>query len=169
MAFNFQEIVDQERFDKDLIIDEDNLSDGFIKQPSWVAHYGVLFAKAERQHAEAKMNLDKIISDVDRALRLQAKQNNEKITEASINKTVDRHPRVIEATRLVILAREQETSLKAYNDAFRHRKDSLWSLALMKRAEMEGDLVVNKREAAALSRQEAKAKIDERVKEAANS
>ena len=168
MTFEVNKIVDLKHADADVSIDEDELTECFVRQPSLFAYYGVLFAKAERQMAEAKQNLDQVIAAVDKAIREAAAKSGEKVTEKLIDKQVDRNRAVSSAKKLVIDAREQESVAKAYVDAFRHRKDSLWSLGLHKRSEMEGELTVKRSQDRDESRQGAKDRMARRVKETAN-
>ncbi|MER9496413.1 hypothetical protein NKI86_32195, partial [Mesorhizobium sp. M0320] len=102
--------------------------------------------KAARQVDDVEIILENTIAAVYRRLRDDAASAGEKVTEAQLDKTVTRHPKVITAKKALNEAKQIESVAKIAVESFRHRRDMLVQLGAYERKEMEGEIAVRLRE-----------------------
>lgn len=111
------------------------------------AHYGIALSQASKQVDSLKMLLETAEATVYRKLRDQANEDKEKVTEAQLDKSVARHPRVLSIKKALNEAKQIEANAKTAVEAFRHRRDMLIQQGLLAREEMKGEVVIAERNA----------------------
>lgn len=157
--------IDGEVLKQDMAIKPTDLSGAMIDQSSLLVHYGELAAKASRQVDDVKMLLENTEAAVYRRLRDEAATNGEKITEASLEKSVSRHVKVIAMKKALNEARQIENVAKIAVEGFRHRRDMLVQLGAHERQEMQGELSMRVRQDSSAQYEETKNSILERRRE----
>lgn len=132
--------------EKDLAIDDDNLSDEFSKQPSHYAYVAILVSKADSVVKMCKIELEEAQAKIYDAVRTAFEMEHKKATEATIESKVAINPDVMTCKRKLLKAQEDYSLLKSMEDAFRTRTDMLIQIGLRQRIEIEnGELTIKSR------------------------
>ena len=152
-GYTVKDFVDPRQLKIDLTFSANDLTSAMMQQASMFSHYGVLAAQASRQTDVVELLLENTEAAVYKILRDQAVVAGEKVTEAQLEKVIQRHPRVIAMKKSLNEARRVEATCKTAVEAFRHRRDMLVQMGLISREEMKGELTIAARNAAADARE----------------
>lgn len=110
----------------DLTIDENNLPNNWKEQAGMMLTYGMRFADAQQEEAEAKATLDVIRAGLDRDIRAEPDAFDvAKPTETAVANAVLLQPEHAAATTNFNDARHKVGVLRAAVDAISHRKSAL--------------------------------------------
>lgn len=141
-------LVDADQLKRDLSYSVADLSSAMADQASLFVHYGVLAAQAAKQVDSIKLALENAEARIYRLLRDEAAEKAVKLTEAQLEKGVASHQRVIAFKKALNEAKQVEAVAKIAIEAFRQRRDMLIQQGATERQEREGDLRIQRREAA---------------------
>ncbi|CAO3459971.1 hypothetical protein [Azospirillum argentinense] len=132
--------VDPAQLALDVQVNVKDLTGCMMEQPGLLAHYGTQAALAAYQVLKLRQLRDARAAVIDKKIRDKAKEDNVKLTEALIEKEIDRHPKIIQAQSALNEAKMQESLALSAVEAIRHRRDMLIQMGAQSRAEMEGDI-----------------------------
>ncbi len=93
--------------------------------------------RAEAVYDTKKYNLDQLAAELDSQVRIKAEADGKKVTEKAIEKEVEKHPSFKNAKLALIKAKAERNLLKANQEAWYQRKDSLIQLAIKERSELD--------------------------------
>lgn len=147
-GYTVREFVDAAELKRDLAFSNVDLTSAMMQQASLFSHYGVLASQASRQVDVVKLLLENTEAAVYKLLRDAAATSGEKVTEALLEKSVSRHPRVIAMKKSLNEAKRVEATAKIAVESFRHRRDMLVQMGLISREEMKGELSIRAKSAA---------------------
>lgn len=115
-----------------LQIDEDHIGEDLEKQAGYYAFWSVAVANAQRDAAQASLNVKVVCAEVRRELKEEAG----KITVADLDASVDENGRVIAAKMAAIDSDYRCNVTKAIMYALQQKKDMLSSKVGLTRTEM---------------------------------
>lgn len=151
-AIAVRNVIDGPKLKVDISINVADLQGAILEQASLFVHYAELAANASRQVDDMKMVLEAYESTVYRNLRDEAAKEGTKVTEASLEKSVAIHSKIVSIKRALNEAKQIEAIAKGAVEGFRHRRDMLVQQGATSREELKGELrIMNSadREAAA--------------------
>lgn len=129
--------------DKDIVVDPENLQDGFAEQARMMAVYGFAYDRALDQEARLKIELEKIYALVDGHTRNNFTVSNTKFTEKMVHNTVitsvEYQKKQLEHQEAKLTA----ANLKSACMAIMHRKDMLIGLGANYRAQINAEPTLN--------------------------
>lgn len=148
---------DPAEYKKDVRINPTDLSSAMADQASLFTHYGELLTQAMYELDKWK-DIEAIrVAKADRTIRDRAAADGSKLTEASIEKEISRHPEVV-ALRLTINKAKHQVELgKVVVESFKQRRDMLVQLGASDRENLKGEqriLAVEANERAQAARRE---------------
>jgi len=126
--------------EKLLIVDEVNLNEDIIHQPARFTRAAINYHKAERQLQREKQNLDTLISMKDAEIRA----GEVKTTESYIDKTIKGDADVQAQRRRIADAELQVGIHQSIMRGWDHKRDMLIQMGASIRADMAGQLQINK-------------------------
>ena len=141
-SYPVRDFIDAVTMKRDLSYSPVDLTNAMTDQASLFAHYGVLAANASHQTNVVSMLLESTEAAIYKLLRDAAAAAGEKVTEAQLEKTMARHPRVIDMKKALNAAKRVEATCKIATEAFRHRRDMLVQQGSTSREEMKGELSI---------------------------
>lgn len=149
-SMTFDVVIDEKRkytvkMGDMLAIREERLNEIMSEHPSqymWVASLSAL-ARAKRQRMEIDLELAEAQFYTD--LREKATKDGVKVTDKAIDHEMSMSRRLLQMRRDLVSAEEQESLCSAADQAFRHRKDCLITLAANLRATADPTLNVNQK------------------------
>ena len=144
-----KQYVTADEIKKDSAINPSDLSQAMMDQPGLTAHYGTQLALAEFQENKVRQLRDARAAVADNRIRERVREESGKITEAAIEKEIDRHPSVIQAQSALNEAKLVVGIAKGAVEAMKHRRDMLIQMGAQARAEMEGEIRIRSSEARA--------------------
>ena len=133
-----QEYLDEQ--EQLLRIDEENLNEDFVNQAPRYVRAAMNFHKAERQLQLEKQALEGLVAVKDAELR----SSGEKTTEAYIDKAIKGDADVQNQKKRIIDAEYQVGLHQACMRGWDHKRDMLIQVGAVQRAEMAGQVQVNK-------------------------
>lgn len=145
ISFKVRKFVEPDKLKADLAYTPANLTDAFMAQASMFAHYGVLYAQAEKQTNDLELLLEATEATVYRRERDNAIAAGEKPTDAGLRQTVSRDKRVNQLKKALNEARQIEATAKIAVEAFKQRRDMLIQQGLISREEMKGELSIREK------------------------
>lgn len=125
---------------KDVGFTAETVTSAFISQASLFSYYAAKHARAERQEARAKHNLEIVEAILDKKYRKHFRDEGVKFTETVIANEIIASKMHREATDDYIDAKQICSVCKAAVEAFRHRKDMLIQVGADSREEKKGAL-----------------------------
>jgi hypothetical protein len=120
-----------------LRIDEDDLDQCLIEQPSLFFNVADALALAISKRDETKLELDELLANKDRTIRNEAKALEEKITEAAIQRRLDMDKGVQDKQRDFADQRLKVDRLTALKEAYKERSWMLREIVASKIAHMQ--------------------------------
>lgn len=133
-------LINAEQMADDVSFTEATLDDNMIRQPSLVAYYGQLVAKAQFNMDNAKQIVEIAESKEAQQMRDEAADNGTKITESQINSTLPTRSRVMKARKNYNQAKSDFEAAKVALESLRHKKDMMIQIAVGRRSEMENKI-----------------------------
>jgi hypothetical protein len=137
-TYTIHKFVPTSKMQRDADIRGLDLNEALISQAGLAAFYGSQAARAYRQAAMLKLNVDAVIAKVDAEIRQAALSESAKITEKAIEAKIDADNRVLTARKALIIAQQIEKELEAMCFAMAQRRDSLDQLGANIRQELKG-------------------------------
>jgi hypothetical protein len=132
--------IDPEKFKRDIQINPNDLSAGFMEQASLSAYYGMQRAKASEQVDNLKLLLNTKEAILGNKYRDQLTKSGVKATETAIANAIAVDAEYIRVRKALNEAKGVLEMLEACYDSFRHRKDMLVQMGAASRVEMQGEL-----------------------------
>lgn len=123
-----------------LKINEIDLNEDFVSQAPNYLSAAAKFHKANQVLGLEKQRLDEVMGEV----YLNAKTGTEKTTEAHLDKLCKNDPAAVKQKKRVILAEYQVGIHQAIMRAWEHKRDMLIQVGAVARAEMAGQVSINK-------------------------
>lgn len=130
VPFNLDEAYESLKIDTTHVIDQ------LTEQPSLYAYWSVLSEEADVLLLSKKRHLDRVEADQDDQLRQDARDNDEKVTEAIIQRRILRTESYEEALEEMIEARRNASFLGVIKRALEQRLQVLIAVNNRDRAEM---------------------------------
>lgn len=140
---------DPDQFKKDVAFSDVDLTSAMMAQASLYAHYAVISSQCQFAADKAKQREDLLKAVIDKEIRDRVAADGTKITEAAIDKEIDRDSRMVKTRLTTIEARAIAELSKQALFAFSQRRDMLIQLGAAAREEMKGELRTLAREEAA--------------------
>ena len=113
------------RVSEDLMMDEDNIDNNVMEQPSMFVYYGIKWARATKKADALKINVAEVSAQREIHWRKKLAKREDKVTEAMIRAKVATDPIYKEANNDYLDAKEKAEILGVVKDGFKHRKDML--------------------------------------------
>lgn len=123
-----------------LKINEIDLNEDFVSQAPNYLSAAAKFHKANQVLSLEKQRLEEVMGEV----YLNAKTGTEKTTEAHLDKLCKNDPAAVKQKKRVILAEYQVGIHQAIMRAWEHKRDMLIQVGAVARAEMAGQVSINK-------------------------
>lgn len=152
-------MVDPQALKQVLRYSTNDMTSAYMEQAGHLADYGVLLANATRQHNQVKLLLEVEEGKIDKIIREEAAGAGEKISEAQIEKRLNRHPNIIRIKRAMIEARHVEDLAKTALKALDQKRDMLIQQGATERKEMDGEVRISARNAREQLQEDQKARI----------
>jgi len=121
----------------DLQIDESNINDGLINQPSLYAYYALRLQEATALRDEAEFEHDKIIDEMMQVVREELVSSKAKVTEASIKSIVNTRDEVVAWKKIYLKRAANRDKLYSLVKALEHKMEALKSVAFKQRNEID--------------------------------
>lgn len=115
----------------DLEIDRDGLDDCLVKQPELFYHVSEAYVIAVAERDEVKLKLDEAIAGLDQQIRRKAAEDDERITEATIQQRIKVAPLIQQLQREHLSVRQEADSWQALKEAFQQRSYMLRELVAL--------------------------------------
>ncbi len=128
--------VDLDEAYEQLKIDPNHIVDQLIDQPAFYSYWGHLAEEADTVLLSARRHLDKVEAEVDDRLRREAKEDDEKVTEAIIQRRILRDDDYQEGLDDMIDARRNAGYLGVHKRAAEQRLQALVAVNNRDRSEM---------------------------------
>lgn len=121
----------------DTAIDPTDLNKELEQQTASFVHVGQMFNKAEEAFDLYRLRVKQLAAALDEKVRLSYLAEGKKITEAAIEKEIERHPDYVKAMEHQIALNRQKEDAKILMFGWRDRKDMLLQRARNERSELE--------------------------------
>ncbi len=120
-------------YKSDILIDENDLENEWINQPSLYLHYAEAHTAALHIKDTNKLKLEYACAKIDSSVRKDWKKYfDSKPTESAIKNYILSHPTIRQAERAYIDSTEQANLLNGVRNSFEHRKRALENLVSLK-------------------------------------
>ncbi len=106
-------------------------------QAHYLLHAGEHHARAVKKLNTCKQDLERHVAKMSDLIRAAAESKRSKITDKAVNAKVDLDPHVIALQDRILQLELKELRLKYLVEAYRHRKDAIFGLRLMRQDEMK--------------------------------
>jgi hypothetical protein len=111
-----------------LLIDRNDLDTELVHQPNLYYQVGEAFSEAISFRDEAKFNRDREAAELDRAIRREALDNNEKISEAQVANRVKENPSYYDYHERYLLLSKNAAFWEALKESFQQRSYAIKDL-----------------------------------------
>lgn len=111
-----------------LAIDEHALEVGLREHPQLVYEIGMALAEAISERDEAKEKLGQVEAEVEKEIREEASNNDEKVTDKSVDAQKKTDIRVVKANETFLAKKYDAAQLQVLSDAFSQRSYALSKL-----------------------------------------
>jgi hypothetical protein len=145
----FDVVIDEKRkynvkLGEMLAIKEDSMNAHLATHPSQYAFVAMLTALSRAKHQRMEADFDLAEAQFMQDVRSKAAENGIKLTEKALENEVIANKRLLQMRRDLISAQEQAEFCSAADQAFRHRKDCLITLAANLRAQSDPTISISK-------------------------
>lgn len=123
--------INREQLLADLEIDREDLDTCLIKQPELFYHVSEAYVVTVSERDEVKLRLEEAIAELDQQIRRKAAEDDERVTEATIQQRIKAAPRIQQLQREYLSARQAADSWQALKEAFQQRSYMLRELVAL--------------------------------------
>jgi hypothetical protein len=128
---------------RDTTINREDLDEELSRQASKYIHVAEKAVKAETEYELFKLQKEQLVAIVDSDIRNGALADGRKLTEASIQKEIERSEEYQKASKHLIKLKANKEVMRALRESWYMRKDLLIQLAIKQRAELENLMSAN--------------------------
>jgi hypothetical protein len=156
-----------EELQKDLAFSNADLTSAMMNQAGLFARYAAIAARLQKVADTKELIVEITEAKVDKAIRDAAAKAGEKVTEASLAKSIRLNTDYVKAVQAYNNARMNADLAKNALEAFKQRRDMLVQIGVAAREEMKGELFVKAREAGTAHAQDTRAEVLKRMEQRA--
>ena len=136
-----EEVINEKKYERDIVIDHSNLAEEIVKQPSIFSYYSTLYAIAEYLASRLKIDLEKTWAEL---YKKYCASFEKKPTEKQIEALILTDKQYIDANNDYILWQTYARILKGVVDSLHQKSKMLIARLALDKAELQQLLIKDK-------------------------